>query len=60
MSMPAIEAAAAISPGSVFHYNVRSESGGVETGFEGYLQLLLNNKNANIVTDMTASCVLSP
>ncbi len=51
-----MEKAAGFSPGNtVYHYVIKAE-----TNFTGYLQHLLNNQAAGIVTDMTPTCSLTP
>jgi photosystem II stability/assembly factor-like uncharacterized protein len=50
----AIEAAIGVTPGfGMFHYIVRAES-----AFNGYLQHLVNNMQAGVITDMTTACAL--
>ncbi|MSO72016.1 MAG: trypsin-like serine protease [Rhodospirillaceae bacterium] len=55
VAMPALEAAAGFSPNGVYHYNVRADA-----VFSGYLQHLMTNKAARVVSDMTAACRLTP
>jgi len=52
-----IEAGAGINANAVgaYHYNIRSD-----TTFTGYMQHLLNNQSAGVVTDMSTSCALTP
>jgi hypothetical protein len=40
--------------GTMFHFNIV-----VENGFNGYLQQLVDNQQAGVVTDMTALCTLT-
>lgn len=55
VDVSALETAAGISANGVFHYNIRSDG-----TYTGYLQHLMTNKAAGIVTDMTATCRLAP
>lgn len=55
VTVGSIEQAAGISPGGVYHYNMRAES-----GLTGYVQHMVNNKAARIVTDLTETCPLTP
>jgi V8-like Glu-specific endopeptidase len=55
VSIGNLEVAAGISAAGVYHYNIKAD-----TSFSGYLQHLLNNKNARLITDMTETCALSP
>lgn len=49
-----IEQASSISPGkSIYHYNIK-----IENQFDGYLQHLVNNISAGVITDMTTTCGL--
>jgi len=50
-----LETAAGISANGVYHYNIKADG-----AFTGYLQHLLNNRAANLVMDMTATCVMGP
>ncbi len=50
-----LEAAAGVSPAGVYHYNIKADS-----SFTGYLQHLLNNRAARLISDMTETCALSP
>jgi hypothetical protein len=52
----AIEAAAHISIGSIQHYVVKVENTDV---FTGYLQHVVDNQKAGVVTDMSTSCKLA-
>lgn len=54
VDMRTVERAAGVSPGAtIYHYNIR-----LEGAFTGYLQHLVENAAAGIVSDMTASCPL--
>jgi len=53
MTVSAIEAAAGFTPTNVFHYVVKTEG-----TFPGFLQHLVTNVHAGVVTDMTAACAL--
>ncbi len=56
VTVAAIEAAANITPAeSAFHYNIRAEG-----GFSGYLQHLVDNQQAGVITDMTTACAITP
>jgi hypothetical protein len=47
-----IEAAAKINPGtSIYHYNIT-----LAAGFTGFLQHLITNRQAGVITDMTTVC----
>lgn len=50
-----LESAAGAPGAGMYHYVVR-----VEGTFTGYLQHLLNNTQASVVTDMTTACALGP
>ena len=54
LTVGAMENAAGIIP-SAYHYIIKAES-----GFTGYMQHLLNNKAARLITDMTETCTLAP
>ena len=54
LAMSGLESAAGILPGA-YHYIIKAES-----GFTGYMQHLLNNKAARLITDMTETCTLTP
>lgn len=52
ISIPALEAAATVNPGTdIYHYNIA-----IENAFTGFLQHLVTNKQAGVITDMTAAC----
>ena len=55
VAVNAIEAAAGITPNGVYHYNIKADS-----SFQGFVQHLLNNQSAHLITDMTASCPMTP
>ena len=55
VTMSTLEAAAGISPGGTFHYNIKAD-----VDFQGFLQHLLNNQAAHLVADMTATCSMAP
>jgi hypothetical protein len=48
-----IEAAVGAPPSDLYHYVIRTES-----SFAGYLQHLVNNTQAGVITDMTTTCRL--
>lgn len=55
LSAADIEAEIGVTPTSgMFHYNIS-----VTNGFSGYLQQLVTNQTAGVVTDMTAVCILT-
>ena len=50
-----IEQGAKVSPGTtIYHYNIKAES-----AFTGFLQHLVTNKQAGVITDMTTVCRLN-
>lgn len=50
-----LQAATNINPGTtIFHYNIK-----IESAFTGFLQHLVTNKQAGVITDMTASCQIA-
>ncbi len=56
VSVAAIEAATNITPSEgMFHYNIAAEG-----GFSGYLQHLVDNQKAGVITDMTTACAITP
>lgn len=56
VSVAAMEAATNITPTeSMYHYNIRAEG-----GFSGYLQHLVDNQQAGVITDMSTACAITP
>ena len=56
ITVATIEAAANITPAEgAFHYNIRAEG-----GFSGFLQHLVDNQQAGVITDMTTACAIAP
>ncbi len=55
LTVGSIEQMSGISPSGVYQYNLRAES-----GLSGYVQHMVNNKAARLVTDLTETCPLAP
>ena len=55
VAVSAIENLAGIRPVGVYHYNIKAD-----VDFNGFVQHLLDNKAAHLVTDMTATCPMAP
>jgi V8-like Glu-specific endopeptidase len=56
LEVGSLEQAAGITPSTnAYHYNIVAE-----TAFTGYMQQFLNNQNAKMIVDMTASCAMAP
>ena len=56
VSVAAIEAAVGITPAEgMFHYNIRPDG-----GFSGFMQHLVDNQQAGVITDMTTACAITP
>jgi hypothetical protein len=56
LEIATLEQLAGITPSTnSYHYNIVAE-----TAFTGYVQQFLNNQNAKVIADMTASCAMAP
>ncbi|MBY0510497.1 MAG: trypsin-like serine protease [Rhodospirillaceae bacterium] len=56
LEIATLEQLAGITPSAnSYHYNIVAE-----TAFTGYVQQFLNNQNAKVIADMTASCAMAP
>ncbi|MDX2145586.1 MAG: right-handed parallel beta-helix repeat-containing protein [Rhodospirillaceae bacterium] len=53
VAIPTIEATTGLPSSDLYHYVIKAES-----AFTGYLQHLVNNMQAGVITDMTAVCAL--
>jgi hypothetical protein len=52
----AIEAGIGITPAAdMYHYTIKAEG-----GFSGFMQHLVDNQQAGVVTDMTTACAITP
>jgi hypothetical protein len=56
LASTAIEAAIGVTPSSnMYHYVVKADS-----GFKGFMQHLVTNSQAGVITDMTTVCSVGP